>query len=111
MAEAQDETAQVGSLEGKITPEESQFFRRMRRIELWLFLATFTAACFAQKFEWMRWVFAILLAQTFIVVALVTFWPCPRCHSLFSVRFSLFYGISWPWVNHCMHCDAELLKK
>lgn len=98
-------------MEGKITAKESLFFRRMRLIELWLFIAIVPAAIAAQKIKWMGWVFGILMAQCFIVVLLVTFWRCPRCDKLYSVRFGLFGGISWPWVDNCLHCDAELLKR
>jgi len=111
MAETHTEDAQVSSTAGKITAEESKFFRRMRLVELWLFVAMVPAAFAAQKIQWMGWIFGVLLTQCAIVVALVTLWPCPRCNKLYGVRFSLFGGISWPWFNRCLHCDAELLKR
>jgi hypothetical protein len=111
VAETQTKDAQVGSLYGKITAEESQFFRRMRIINIWLFAAVFLAGFAAQKIPWMGWVFGILLAQCVVVTFLVTFWRCPRCEKLYGVRFSLFGGISWPWFNRCLHCEAELLKE
>lgn len=51
----------------------------------------------------------VYLAATMLIGLPVLFWPCPRCGRWYSMRFWPI-AISWPWVDHCLHCDSALQK-
>jgi hypothetical protein len=96
-----------------IAPEESRAFRRGRRVLAWMSAAVVVvilAGSSLPKVWPVALVNGILIGAYAIVMLPVLFWPCPRCGSLYSVRFWPI-GISWPWVNQCLHCGAELVKE
>lgn len=54
---------------------------------------------------WIALIAAAAYIPTFLYVA---FWPCPKCLKPFALRIG-WITVCWPWLNHCLHCDSELL--
>ena len=98
-----------------ITAEESREFRKRRRILGWMTagvtLCVGIAACLRPPPGKVPAPVALLLVLCggayFTITLMVLAWQCPRCNRCYSARFNL----SWPWVNQCLHCGAELLQE
>jgi len=90
--------------QGIISAEESRSFRRARSILAWLILASVPVLALMRVAPWL---FGIYAFAWFVVCAYAVFWPCPRCHRPYALRFGVI-SIAWPWVNQCLHCESKL---
>jgi hypothetical protein len=87
-----------------ITLAESSTFRKAR--VSWPLLFGLVAVGIIFEKPWLLFPSLVLYA---IATVYILAWRCPRCHSLFGVKFG-FISIAWPFFNSCIHCGSRLEK-
>ncbi len=86
-----------------ITKEESRNFRMARLAWPFLFVLAVVLIATAAPLP----IFMVLGVVYVIVTVYLLFWPCPRCHKLYGIKFGLI-SVAWPFFSRCLHCGSKL---